>query len=157
MKMIRLGQGWIVWVAPAFRIEMQTKDQIGMQLEVHQRRPASNLTIAVEQNFALPADSLLFVRIIWVKNVPAYAGLWHAVLDQNFSGKLTKIIRTLRRSRFITVPGKENFCAEFTQSRGQQQRHAQSQIAFLAWQSVADLESTRLHPCPFPGQLPWTG
>src|SRR5205085_10272646 len=96
-----------------------------------QRRPASNLTIAVEKNFALPADSLLFVRIIWIKNVPAYAGLWHAVLDQNFSGKLTKIIRTPRRSRFITVPGKENFCAEFTQSRGQQPRHAQSQIAFL--------------------------
>src|SRR5947207_8978966 len=155
MKMIRLGQGWIVWVAPAFRIEMQTKDQIGMQLEVHQSRPASNLTIAVEQNFALPADSLLFVRIIWIKNVPAYAGLWHAVLDQNFSGKLPKIIRTLRRSRFITVPGKENYCAEFTQSRGHQPRHAQSQFAFLVLQSFADLEPTLLHLCPFSAWMPW--
>src|SRR5438034_970737 len=153
MKMIRLGQGWIVWVAPAFRIEMQTKDQIGMQFEVHQRRPASNLTIAVEQNFALPADSLLFLRIIWIKNVPAYAGLWHAVLDQNFSGKLAKIIRTLRRSRFITVPNKENFCAEFTQSRGQQPRHAQSQIAFLDWRAVADLKPPLLHLCPFATQM----
>src|SRR5262249_20887189 len=79
VKMSGVGQGWIVWVAPAFRIEMQTKHQIGMQFEVHQRRPTSNLAIAVEQNFALPADSLLFFRIVWIKNVRAR--LWHAVLD----------------------------------------------------------------------------
>ena len=62
--MIRIGQGWIVWVAPAFGIEMQTKHDIGVQFEIHKRRPASNLAIAVEQNLALPADRLLFLRIV---------------------------------------------------------------------------------------------
>ena len=75
-----------------------------MQFEVHQRRAASNLAIAVEQNFALPADGLLFLRIIWIKNVRAR--LWDAVLDQNFSGEFPKIIRTFPCNRFVAVPDK---------------------------------------------------
>ena len=94
MKMIGVGQVRIVRVAPPFGIEVQTKHKIGMQFEVHQRRAASNLAIAIEQNFALPANGLLFRRIIGIENVGAR--LWHAIFDQNFSGELPKIIRTLR-------------------------------------------------------------
>src|SRR5207244_13249771 len=79
VKMIGLRQCRIVWVAPAFRIEMQTKHKIGMQFEVHQRSPPSNLAVTVKQNFALPANGLLFGGIIWIENIRAR--LWHAVLN----------------------------------------------------------------------------
>src|SRR3989449_10201725 len=149
--MIGVGQARIVWIAPAFSIEMQTKHEIGMQFKVHQSGPASNLAVTIEQNFALPADGLLFRSIVWIKNVGAR--LWHAVFDQNFSGELTKIIRTFRRDRFVTIPHKENFGAEFTQSRGQQSRHAQREIAFLDRRAVTHLKPALLHLCPFPAEM----
>src|SRR5947209_2806476 len=122
-----------------------------MQFKVNQSGPASNLDVTIEQNFALPANRLLFRRIVWIKNVGAR--LWHAVFDQNFSGELTKIIRTFRRNRFVTVPDKEHFCAELTQTRGQQSRHAQREIALLDRRAVTDLKPALLHLCPFPAEM----
>ena len=46
--MIGIGQRRILWVAPAFGVEMEAKNKIGMQLEVHAHRAASNLAVAVE-------------------------------------------------------------------------------------------------------------
>ena len=77
--MIDVSQRRTIRVAPAFGIEMQAKDKIGMQHEVYTRRPAADFTIPVEQNFALSTDGLLFRRIIWIKNVGAR--LWHPVLN----------------------------------------------------------------------------
>src|SRR5262245_10663827 len=110
--MIHVGQRRTVRVAPAFGIEMQAKDKIGMQHEVYTRCPAADFTIAVEQNFALPTDGLLFRRIIWIKSIGAR--LWHAVFDQNFPGQLPKIIRTPGRGWLTIISNKRNFCSEFT-------------------------------------------
>ena len=46
--MIGVDQRWLVRIAPAFGVEMQAKHQIGMQFEVHERRPSANLAIPVE-------------------------------------------------------------------------------------------------------------
>src|SRR5437899_6436391 len=151
MKMIRVRQGRAVWIAPSFSVEMQAKHKIRMQFEVNQCRAASNLAVAIEQNFALPANRLLFFRIIRIKNVGAR--LWHAVLDQNFSSKLPKIIGALRRNRFVATSDERNFCTEVTQSRGQESRDAQSQIAFLDGLAVAHLKPTFLHLCPLATEM----
>src|SRR5438552_13430153 len=111
MKMICVGQVRTVRVAPHFGIEMQTKDQIRMQFEVYTSRAASYLAIAVEQNSALPANSLLFCRIIGIENVGAR--LWHTVFNQDFPGQRPKIIRKFLCGRFITISDKRNFSAEF--------------------------------------------
>src|SRR6266566_4766328 len=91
--MIGIGQGRTIWIAPAFSVEMQTNYKVRMQFEIHQRRTAPNLAIAVEQDFALPADGLLFLRISRIKNIGAR--LWHAILNENLPGQVAKIIRTL--------------------------------------------------------------
>src|SRR5213083_1983240 len=100
-----------------------------MQFEIHQRRTAPNLAVPVEQDFALPADGLLLSRISWIKNIGAR--LWDAVLNQNFPGELAKIIRTLAGCWLISTSDKRNFRTEIAQSRRQQSRHAQRQIALL--------------------------
>src|SRR5206468_6917890 len=104
---IQISQDRTSRIAPAFSIEMQTKDEIGMQLEVHARCATSNLAIAVEQDFALPSDGLFLCRITWIKNLGAR--LWDAVLNQNFPGKLPEIIRALNRGRLIAISDKRNF------------------------------------------------
>src|SRR5204863_7363078 len=48
VQMIGVGQGRIARIAPAFGVEMEAKNKIGMQLEVHAHRAASNLAVAVE-------------------------------------------------------------------------------------------------------------
>src|SRR5437667_12110917 len=151
--MIDVGQRRIVRIAPAFGVEMQTKHKIGMQFEVYPRSAATDLAVAVEQNFALPADRLLFFRIIWIKNFPAHARLWYAAFDQNFPGELPKIIRALGRGRFIAVSNKRNARPEFAQSRRQQSRHAQRQITLLHRLAVADLKPALLHLRPFPTEM----
>src|SRR5918996_823677 len=108
--MIDVGQARAVWVAPSFSVEMQTKHKIRMQFKIHQRCAASNLAIAIEQDFALPTDRLLFRGISRIKNIGAR--LWHTVLDQNFLGELLKIIRTLAGQRFIVISDKRNFRTE---------------------------------------------
>src|SRR5436190_20898498 len=115
MEMIGVGQRRTLRVAPPFGVEMETKNQIGMQRKVHARRTASNLAIAIEQNFALPANGLFFRRISWIKNI--CTRLWHAILNENVPGELAKIIRALGRRRFIVISHKGDFCSEFTQSR----------------------------------------
>src|SRR5262245_59593445 len=150
--MIHVGQRRTVRVAPAFGIEMQAKDKIGMQHEVYTRCPAADFTIAVEQNFALPTDGLLFRRISWIKNISTR--LRHAILDKNLSGELAKIIRTRGRNRFNAISHKRNFCTQFAQSRRRHARYAQGQIALLNRLAVADLKPTLLHLRPVPTKMP---
>src|SRR4029450_11768587 len=111
--MICVNQRRTSRVAPSFSVEMQTQNKIRMQFEIHQPRAASNLTVAVEQDFALPTDSLFFSRISWIKNIGAR--LWHAILNENPFGQIAKIIRTLGRSRFIVISHIGNFCSEIAQ------------------------------------------
>src|SRR5439155_17045601 len=59
VKMIRVGQRWTSRIAPSFSIEMQTQHKVRMQFEIHKGRTTPNLAIAVEQDFALPADGFL--------------------------------------------------------------------------------------------------
>ena len=151
MKMIGVGQLWVVRVAPAFSIQMQTKHQIGMQFDVHQRSPTSNFAVAIKQNFALPANGLLFGWIVCIKRILARAR--HAVFDQNFPCELPKVIGAFCRSRFFGIPDERNFRAAFTQSPGQQSRHVQSQIAFLNWLAGPNLKPALFHLCPFPAQV----
>src|SRR5205823_6661236 len=66
---------------------MQAKHKIGMQLRVHEDGAATDLAVAVKQHFALPSDCLLFFGIVWIENVPAYAGLRQAVFDKDFSSE----------------------------------------------------------------------
>ena len=75
-----------------------------MQFEIHQRCAPPNLAIAVKQHFALPTNGLLFRRISWIKNIGAR--LWHAILNENLSGELAKIIGTLNRGRLIAISDK---------------------------------------------------
>src|SRR5262249_33328348 len=149
--MIDVRQGRAIWIAPSFSIEMQTKHKIRMQFEIYKRGTASNLAVAVKQNFALPTDGLLFGRISRVKNIGAW--LRHAVLDQNFLCEVPKIIRALRRGRFIVISHKRNVCSEFTQSRCQQSRHVQSKIAFLNWLALSYPKPTFLHLRPFSAEM----
>src|SRR5262249_11658160 len=114
VKMIRLGQSRIVRVAPTFSIESQPKNKIRMQFEIHHRRPAPNLAVAVEQNFTLPTDRLLLRRISRIKNIGAR--LWHAILNENFSGERAKIIRTLAGRWLNGTSDKRNFRTKLTQS-----------------------------------------
>ena len=123
-----------------------------MQFEIHQRCTAPNLTVAVEQDFALPTDGLLFRRISRIKNIGAR--LWHAIPNENLPGELAKIIRTLARGWLIGISDKRNFRTEIAQSRRQQSRHAQRQIALLNGLAVADLKPTLLHLRPFPAEMP---
>src|SRR5262249_43558941 len=152
VKVIDVSQRRTIRVAPAFSVEMQTKHKIRMQFEIHQRCAASNLSIAVEQNFALPTDGLLFRRISWIKNVNTR--LRHAILDKNLSGELAKIIRTLGRNRFNAISHKRNFCTQFAQSRRRHSCYAQGQIALLNRLAVADLKPTLLHLRPVPTKMP---
>src|SRR4029077_13940241 len=149
--MIRVGQARTIRIAPTFRIEMQTKHKIRMQFEVHQRSPASDLAVTVKQNLALPSNGLLFAGIVWIKNVGAR--LRYTVLNQNFSCQLPKIIRPLSGNWFVPIPNERNFCAKFTQSRGQQSRHPQSQIAFLYRRAATHLKPALLHLCPFATEM----
>src|SRR5215472_13922152 len=118
MKMIRVSQQRTSRVAPSFSVEMQAKYKIRMQLEIHQRCTASNFTVAVEQDLALPTDGLLFGRISRVKNISAR--LWHAIPNQNLPGELAKIIRTLARRWLIGIADKRNLRTTVAQSRRQQ-------------------------------------
>src|SRR5215831_13689395 len=146
MKMIRLSQQRRSRFAPPLSVEMQAKHKIRMQFEIHQRRTASDFTVAVEQDLALPTDGLLFGRISRVKNIGAR--LWHAIPNENFLGELAKIIRTLARGWLIGTPDKRNFRTKFAQSRRQQSRHAQRQVALLDGLTVAELKPTLLHLRP---------
>src|SRR5436853_6692088 len=78
---------------------MQAKHKIGMQLRVHEDSAATDLAVAVKQHFALPSDCLLFFGIVWIENVPAYAGLRQAVFDKDFSSELFEIVRPLWSDR----------------------------------------------------------
>src|SRR6516164_4176972 len=153
MKMIRVCQRRVSWVPPTFSVEMQTNDKIGMEFEIHERCTASNFTVAVEQDFALPTDRLLFARICRLKNIGAR--LWHAILDENLPGQLAKIIRTRAGCWLINTSDKRNFRTEIAQSRRQQLRHAQRQIALLNGLAVADLKPTLLHLRPAATEMTW--
>ena len=48
MKMVRVGQARIVWIAPTFRIEVQTKHKIRVQFEIHQRSSPTNFAITIK-------------------------------------------------------------------------------------------------------------
>src|SRR5512132_339368 len=109
MKMIGVGQHRTSRVAPSFSVEMQTQHKIRMLFEIHQCGTAPNLTVAVEQDFALPADGLLFLRISRIKNIGSR--LWHAILDENLPGELAKIIRALAGRWLISTSDKRNFRA----------------------------------------------
>src|SRR5438876_2889953 len=150
--MIRVGQHRISRVAPSLSVEMQTQHKIRMQFEIHQRRTAPNLAVTVEQDFALPADGLLFLRISGIKNIGAR--LWHAIANENLPGQLAKVIRTLAGCWLISTSDKRNFRTEIAQPQGQQSRHPQGQIAFLNRLAVADLKPTLLHLRPFPAEMP---
>src|SRR5215831_15755485 len=151
MKMIRVCQRRVSWVPPTFSVEMQTNDKIGMEFEIHQRCTASNFTVPVEQDLALPTDGLLFGRISRVKNIAAR--LWHAILDENLPGELAKIIRTLARRWLIGTADKRNFRTKVAQSHRQQSRHAQRQVALLNGLTVADLKPTLLDLRPAASQM----
>ena len=125
--MIRVGQHRTGRFAPSFSVEMQTQHKIRMQFEIHQRRTPPNLTVAVEQDFALPADGLLFLRISRIKNISAR--LWHTIPNENLPGQLAKIIRTLAGCWLISTSHKRNFRTEIAQSRRQQSRHAPINLA----------------------------
>src|SRR4029077_20991818 len=84
VKMIRVSQRRTGRVAPSFSVEMQTQHKVRTQFEIHQRGTAPNLTVAVEQDFTLPMDGLLFLRISRIKNFGA--GLWHAISNENLPG-----------------------------------------------------------------------
>src|SRR6267154_5501920 len=116
--MIRVGQHWTSRVAPSFSVEMQTQYKVRMQFEIHQRGTAPNLTEAVEQDFALPADGLLFFRISRIKNIGAR--LWHAIPNENLPGQLAKIIRALAGCWLIRTSYKRNFRTEIAQPHRQQ-------------------------------------
>src|SRR5262249_18160111 len=146
MKMIDVSQHRTSRVAPSFGVEMQAKHKIRMQFEIHQRCTASNFTVAVEQDLALPTDGLLFGRISRVKNIGAR--LWHAIPNENLPSELAKIIRTLARRWFISTADKRNFRTKVAQSRRQQSRHAQRQVALLDGLTVADLKPPLLHLRP---------
>src|SRR5215472_16160757 len=107
MKMISVCQHRTSRITPSFSVEMQTKHKIRMQFEIHQRCTASDFTVAVEQDLALPTDGLLFGRISRVKNIGAR--LWHAIPNENFPGELAKIVRTLARRWLIGTADKRNF------------------------------------------------
>ena len=124
-----------------------------MEFEIHQRRTTPNLTVAVEQDFALPADGLLFLWISRIKNI--VARLRHAIPDENLPGQLAKIIRTLAGCWLIGTSDKRNFRTEIAQSRRQQLRHAQGQIALLNGLAVANLKPTFLHLRPFASEMTW--
>src|SRR5262245_43835455 len=149
--MIDVGQVWIVWVAPSFGVEMQTDYAIRMQFEIRQRCMAPNFAVSVEQDFTLPPDGVFFLWISRIKNFGAR--LWHPILDENLFGELTKIIRTLAGSWFIGTSDKGNFRTEIAQSRRQQSRHAQRQIALLNRLALVDLKPTLLHLRPFPAKV----
>src|SRR5215472_14709645 len=146
MKMIDVSQDGISRIAPSFSVEMQTKHKIRMQFEIHLRCTAPDFTIAVEQNFALPADGVLLFRISLIKNISAR--LWHAIPNKNLPGELAKIIRTLARRWLIGTADKRNFRTKVAQSRRQQSRYAQRQVALLDGLTVADLKPTLLHLRP---------
>src|SRR5436305_14910426 len=109
MVMVDVGQRRIIRIVPTFGIEMQTKDKIEMQLEVYHSFSAANLDVTVKLAFALPANRLLFLRIVWIKHLST--GLGHAVFNQNFPGQFPKIIGTSCRDRFVAIPNKQNLRA----------------------------------------------
>src|SRR4051812_31769709 len=113
-----------------------------MQFEVHQRRTTPNLTVAVEQDFALPADGFLFLLISRIKNIGAR--LRHAVSNEDVSRQPAKIIRPLARHWLVSTSNKQNFRTETAQSPRQQSRDAQRQITLLNGLAVADLKPTLL-------------
>ena len=88
-----------------------------MQFEIHHRGTTPNLTVPVEQDFALPADGLFFLRISRIKNIGAR--LWHAILNEDLPGQLAEIIRTFAGCWLISTSDKRNFRSEITQSRRQ--------------------------------------
>ncbi len=96
---------------------MQTQHKIRMQFEIHQRRATSNLAIAVEQDFALPADGLLFSGSFGsrtsARGCPAVAGFLIRIFlasSRKSSGRLTVVGSSL-------YSDKRNFRSEFAQSR----------------------------------------
>src|SRR5437016_216704 len=99
-------------IAPAFSIKMQTKHEIGMQLRVYQHGTTADFAVAVKQDFALPANRLLFLRIVWIKNIRPR--LRHSIFDQNFLRELPEIIRTFRSDWFGAIANKRNPCAQFS-------------------------------------------
>src|SRR6266480_2720091 len=152
MKMIFIGQCWVIWIAPAFGIQMQTKHEIGMQFSVHQYGATADFAIAIEQDFALPANRLLFLGIVWIKNIRSRLG--HAVFDQNSCRQLPEIIRTFRRNWLVAVSDKEDFRTQFSEARRQQPGHPQRQIAFLDRRAAAVLKPALFHLRPFPAEMP---
>src|SRR3954469_22254868 len=106
---------------------MQTQHKVRMPFEVHQRRTAPNLTVAIEQDFALPADGFVFLWISRIKNIGAR--LRDTVSNEDLSRQLAKIIRPLAGHWLVSTSNKKNFRTEIAQSRCQQSRYAQRQIA----------------------------
>src|ERR1051325_682867 len=150
--MIRIDQYWIFGVTPPFGVEMQAENQIRMQFRVNERRPATNLAVAIKQNLALPVDGFLFFRVFRVEDIvtrPRYS-----ILDQNFSGQRCEITRTHRRDWLRTLPDKGNAGAQLAQSRSEYTGHAQSQITFPYRQAVTNLEPALFHLRPFAAEVP---
>ncbi len=54
----------IAFVAPRFRVEMQTENEIRTQPRINQPRPVPDLAAPVEEDFTLPPDGLLFQRVV---------------------------------------------------------------------------------------------
>src|SRR4051795_4273820 len=106
---------------------MQTQHKVRMQFEIHQRRTTPNLTVAIEQDFALPADGSVFLRISRIKNIGAR--LRDTVSNEDLSRQLAKIIRPLAGCWLISTSNKRNFRTELAQSRRHYSCHTQRQIS----------------------------
>src|SRR6266550_2638902 len=107
MKMVVVYQSRTIWIAPTLGVEVQTKHKIRMQPCVYQHRATPNLAVAVEQDFALPADGFLLFWVSRIQNILLRLG--YAVFDQDPSSKLLEIIGAFECHRVGIVSHKRNF------------------------------------------------
>ena len=63
MQMILIDERGIAFIAPRFRVEMQTENEVRMQPCINKLRPVPDLAIPIKENFALPPNGLFFEQV----------------------------------------------------------------------------------------------
>src|SRR5436309_919331 len=123
-----------------------------MQPGIDELRPLADLAASVEKNFALPANGLLFERV--VRSLEVLAWILRPTCPQNCAGGCPEIVRTEGRHRFGLVAHEGNPRAECAKLRRQNSRYAQCHLAFLHRQCVAaDLEPAFFHLGPLAADM----
>ena len=146
MKMVLVAEGRVAFVAPGFGVEMEAENKVRPQHEVYPTRPLPDFAAAIKKNFTLPANGLVFQRII--RAVELLARVFISSSLQDFAGRFPEIFGAIRRDRFGLFPHERNASAERAKFYSEHLGDAQRHLAFLDRRGLARFKPAFFHLRP---------